>query len=282
MLYNGGMRTGVGVEVDHLSVDYPAARPLFGPRSSTTQTRRHRALHDVTFSVEAGERIGVIGMNGAGKSTLFRTIAGILTPASGRVDVGGHISTSTNRLPAGYMASYPLLYRRLTGYENLRYVANLYDVRDVNERVHFLAERVGLADRLYDYVEQYSRGMMARLDLARVLLPSPPILLLDEPFSSFDVQFVDEVQQIIRESRATVLFATHQLGDIEKLTHRIILLHQGRLLRDVSFEDLSEVAPQEGGKLLTTTEFVELLLRRSVGSSARPQSSIHRKYVISA
>lgn len=279
------MRTGVGVEVDHLSVDYPAARPLFGPRSSTARIagqRRHRALHDITFSANAGEHIGVIGVNGAGKSTLFRTIAGILTPASGRAEVGGHLSTSPNRLPAGYMASYPLLYRRLTGYENLRYVANLYGVRDANDRIHFMAERVGLADRLYDYVEQYSRGMMARLDLARVLLPSPPILLLDEPFFSFDVQFVDEVQEIIKESRATVLFATHNLGDIEKLTHRIILLHEGRLLRDVSFEDLSEVAPQEAGKLLTTREFVELLLRRSIGPTARPQSSIHRKHVISS
>jgi ABC-2 type transport system ATP-binding protein len=222
-------------------------------------------------------------MNGAGKSTLFRTIAGILKPAHGSVHVGGYAVGSPHRLPVGYMTVRPLLYRRITGYENLRYVAHLYHVPNVDERIEMLVERVGLSDRLHSYVEQYSTGMMARLDLARTLLPNPPLLLLDEPFWAFDVRFAEEAREIIRESHATVLLATHNLADIEKLTHRIILLHEGRLIRDVAFEELSEVAPVHKAKTLTIVEFVDILLRRSVAPDHQPgHRSLHRKYVLSS
>lgn len=278
------MRSGAAIEVQDLCVDYPAAQPIFrlkrGNNVSWVPKRRYRALHEVSFTITPGERVGIVGMNGAGKSTLFRTLAGILSPADGSAEVGGYPVTSPYRLPAGYMAASPLLYRRLTGYENLRYVASLYHVPNADDRIFLLAERVGIADRLSEYVEQYSRGMMARLDLARTLLPSPPLLLLDEPFTSLDVRFVAEAQDIIRETHATVLLATHNLADIEELTHRILLLHEGRLLRDVSFEDLSEVAPSTAGKALSITEFVDILLRRSLAADASGKASLHRKYVV--
>lgn len=246
------------------------------------QMRRRRALHAVSFTARPGERVGVVGLNGAGKSTLFRTIAGILLPVEGSALVAGHPAASPHRLPVGYMAARPLLYRRLTGYENLRYVAALYHVPNAEERIELLAERVGMLDRLDSYVEQYSTGMTARLDLARVLLPNPPLLLLDEPFSSFDVRFGEEARSIIRETHATVLLATHNLTDIETLTHRVVLLHEGQLVRDVEFDELSEVAPAPAGKALTIVEFIEILLRRSFAERERVTAApIHRKYVLS-
>lgn len=282
------MTTGSSVEVRDLCVDYPFAKPLFYAKThkrhlALPRKRRYRALHDVTFSVEPGERVGVIGMNGAGKSTLFRSVAGILNPSEGTIDVAGNRATSPLRLPVGYMAAYPLLYRRLTGYENLRYVANLYHIPNFDERIETLAERVGIFDALPMYVEQYSTGMAARLDLARALLPNPPLLLLDEPFGSFDVRFAEEARKIILGSKATVLLATHNLTDIEKLTGRILLLHEGHLVRDVFFDDLSEVTPGyigKDGKALSIVEFVEILLRRSIRQDNLYPQPLHRRHVV--
>ncbi len=282
------MVSGTSVEAQHLCVDYPLSRPSVFSRwltrraTSVTRQRWQRALSDVTFRADAGERIGVVGLNGAGKSTLFRTIAGILSPAQGNITVGTVPAGNPFRLPVGYMTTHPLLYRRLTGYENLRYIADLYNIAHAEDRMDMLIERVGLTARIHAYVEQYSTGMIARLDLARVLLPNPPVLLLDEPFGSFDVRFVEEARAIIKETQATVFIATHNIEDIEVFTHRILLLHEGRLMKDVRFSDLSEVAPKGARKPLTITEFVQLLLRQSALGAQSHAQSVYHKHVLTS
>ncbi len=247
--------------------------------SSARPPSLRRALNDVTFHVAPGERVGIVGLNGAGKTTLFRTIAGILRPTHGSVFIDGLPVFSPQRPPIGFMAVRPLVYRWLTGYENLRFIASLYGIPDADARIEELAERMSLLDRLHTYVEQYSSGMVARLDLARVLLPKPRVLFLDEPFGSFDIRFSDEARSIIQESGATVLMATHNIFDIEKLTRRLLLLHDGLLLRDIRFDELSEVSPVERGKPVSIAEFVNNLLRHSLPAES-PRKPLHRRHVL--
>jgi ABC-type multidrug transport system ATPase subunit len=243
---------------------------------------RYRALHNISMRICPGEHVGIVGMNGAGKTTLFRTLAGVLNPADGYALIDGREASSPDRQPVGYMAAFPLVYRQITGYENLRFVANLYHVKNSEDRIRKMVEMVGLTDAIDKYVEQYSTGMAARLDFARVLLPDPPLLVLDEPFGSFDLHFAEEAKKIIRNTAATVILATHNLEDIETITERLILLHRGELIRDVTFTDLSEVAPTHNGKkTLSIVEFVQGLLRRAMVTERNFCEPVHRKHVLS-
>jgi len=281
------MIQGSSIELRHLSVDYPLPFNLFSRKQKRNSDQTHprgrfRALHNLSLQICPGERVGIVGMNGAGKTTLFRALAGVLNPADGYALIDNQDATSPNRQPVGYMASFPLIYRQLTGYENLRFIANLYHIQHHEERIKKLAEMVGLSDVLDKYVEQYSTGMTARLDFARVLLPDPPLLILDEPFGSFDLRFADEAKKIIKKSSATIILATHNLEDIENITDRLILLHRGELIRDINFTDLSEVAPTHvGKKTLSIVEFVQGLLRRTMVVERNYCEPIHRKHVLS-
>lgn len=282
------MDKGSLVEINHLSVDYPVPLKLFGRKKRRDgeqqhQKRRYRALHDMSLTVNPGEHVGVVGVNGAGKTTFFRALAGILNAATGSIFIDGKGAMSPDRSPVGYMAAYPLIYRRLTGYDNLKFIADLYHLADAEIRIKRIADLVGLTGMLDKYVEEYSTGMAARLDFARTLLPEPSLLILDEPFSSFDLHFADEARKYIRESKATVIMATHNLDDIETLTERLLLLHRGELIRDISFNDLSEVAPTHmNKKTLSIVEFVQSLLRRTVSTEFGNNNSLYKKHVLSA
>lgn len=119
--------------------------------------------------------------------------------------------------------------------------------------------------------------MRARLDFARVFLPKPRLLILDEPFSSFDIHYTKIASDIIANSKATVLLATHNIEDIGRLTKRLLLLHQGRLVRDIEFEDLSEVGQtEEDGKVLSVTDFVQGLLE----NTGNKHKQIKKSYAI--
>lgn len=281
------MIQGSSIELSHLSVDYPLPLNFFRKKQKNNADQMHprgrfRALHNISLRVCPGERIGIVGMNGAGKTTLFRTLAGVLNPADGYALIDNRGAADPNRQPVGYMAAFPLIYRQLTGYENLRFIANLYHIPHHEDRIKKLAEMVGLTDVLDKYVEQYSTGMAARLDFARVLLPDPPLLILDEPFGSFDLHFAEEAKKIIKNSNATIILATHNLEDIESITERLILLHRGEMIRDISFTDLSEVAPTHiGKKTLSIVEFVQGLLRRTMVVERNYCEPIHRKHVLS-
>jgi len=281
------MIQGSTVKISNLSVDYPLPFNPFQRKTKKDSTQihphgRYRALHNINLQICPGERVGIVGMNGAGKTTLFRALAGVLNPADGAILIDDIDASSGRRHPVGYMAAFPLIYRQLTGYENLRYVANLYHVQNYEERIKKLAEMVGLTDAIDQYVEQYSTGMAARLDFARILLPDPSLLIMDEPFSSFDLHFAEEARKIVLKSRATVIMATHNLNDIEEMTDRLILLHKGQMLRDINFDELSEVAPTHvGKKTLSTSEFVEGLLRRASITEKNYCQPLHRKHVIS-
>jgi ABC-type multidrug transport system ATPase subunit len=193
------------------------------------------ALRQVTAEFEPGRCYVLIGENGAGKSTLLRILAGLLRPSFGTVRVFGDLDPHEARARIGYMSHAPMLYDELTAEENLRYFASLYPGRPCLTPAEAL-RRVGLDPELNRTLGQYSQGMRQRTSLARVLLPVPELLLLDEPFSNMDIesarQMVDLLAQL-RQSNRTIVLTTHQREQAAPIADWVLGLHAGRV---TSFE----------------------------------------------
>ena len=170
------------------------------------------ALRQVTVDLEPGRCYVLIGENGAGKSTLLRILAGLLRPSFGTVTVFGSQDPHDARARIGYMSHAPMLYDELTAQENLRYFASLYPGRPCLAPAEALRQ-VGLDPELPRTLGQYSQGMRQRTSLARVLLPVPELLLLDEPFSNMDVESVSQMVKLLagfRQGNRTIVLTTHQ------------------------------------------------------------------------
>ena len=171
------------------------------------------ALAGVTVRVEEGQTLVVLGSNGAGKTTLLRVLAGLLRPHGGAARVlGAELPGERWRLPGrvGYLGHEPLLYRELSGRENLRYHARLHGVSA--ERVRELLAAVGMERRADEPVRELSRGMVQRLAVARAVLHDPPLLLLDEPRAGLDPTAARALEPLIgRRSGRTRVLVTHDL-----------------------------------------------------------------------
>jgi len=171
------------------------------------------ALTGVSVSVEAGATLAVFGANGAGKTTLLRVLATLLRPHAGRARVlGAELPDEAwkARGKVGYLGHDPLLYRELSGRENLRFHARLHGV--TRARVEELLGAVGMSARAEDPVRELSRGMVQRLAAARTVLHDPPLLLLDEPRAGLDPGAASALEPLIgRASGRTRVLVTHDL-----------------------------------------------------------------------
>jgi ABC-type multidrug transport system ATPase subunit len=164
-----------------------------------------RALEPVDFHLERGGFLVVTGANGSGKTTLLRLCAGLIVPT------GGELRIEAERRQVGYLAHEPLVYRELTALENLDLYGRLYRVPERRERIGMLLERFGLWPARGERASAFSRGMLQRLALCRVLLHEPELVILDEPANALDVageQLLDQELQELRRAR-TVLVASH-------------------------------------------------------------------------
>ena len=207
-------------------------------------TRRKRppvvALDDVTFDIGRGECVAVLGQNGSGKSTLVRLLSTLLLPDGGHAVVFGHDVVHDERAVRGVVNRVSVeasFFKRMSATENLSYAARFYGLghRYTRRRIPEILERVGFpVDRASAPMEDLSRGMQQKVALARALLTSPTLLLLDEPTTGLDPRAKLEVQAFIREVRSehdtTTLLCTHDMAEAEALSDRVGILHQGRLL----------------------------------------------------
>ena len=193
------------------------------------------ALRQVSVDFEPGRCYVLLGENGAGKSTLLRVLAGLLRPSFGKVKLFGEFEPQEARDRIGYMSHAPMLYDELTAQENLRYFARLYPSRPCLAPEEVLRQ-VGLDPNLPRYLGQYSQGMRQRTSLARVLLPVPELLLLDEPFSNMDVESARQMVALLarfRQSNRTIILTTHQRELAAPIADWVLTLHAGRV---ASFE----------------------------------------------
>jgi ABC-type multidrug transport system ATPase subunit len=189
------------------------------------------ALRKVTLAFEPGRCYILLGENGAGKSTLLRTIAGLLRPTFGAITVFGAPSDKS-RDRIGYMSHAPMLYDELTGIENLRYFASLYRTRPCLQPEEAM-RATGLDPALNRPIGQYSQGMRQRASLARVLLPQPELLLLDEPFSNMDIASARQMLTLLATLRAqqrTIILTTHQRDLAAPLADTFITMQAGSIV----------------------------------------------------
>ena len=189
-------------------------------------------LRHVEARLETGRCGLLLGENGAGKSTLLRIVAGLLRPSFGSVTAwGGPVENGRARI--GYMAHAPMLYDEFTALENLRYFAALYGPGGLSPEEALAA--VGLNPRLPQPVRAYSQGMRQRVSLARVLLPRPDLLLLDEPFSNMDAASAQAMLDMLAKERdrgCAIVLTTHQRALAEPLADELLLLRGGELHRE--------------------------------------------------
>jgi heme exporter protein A len=188
------------------------------------------ALGGVSVRVEEGQTLAVLGGNGAGKTTLLRVLAGLLRPQGGSARVlGAALPDERWKLPAqvGYLGHEPLLYRELSGRENLRYHAELHSVPAA--RVDPLLDQLDLADRADEPVRDLSKGLVQRLAIARAVLHDPPLLLLDEPRANLDPAAAELVEPLIgRASGRTRVLVSHDVEGALAESDVALGLKQGR------------------------------------------------------
>src|ERR1700733_12470930 len=195
---------------------------------------RFPALRKVSISLTSGRCYVLLGENGAGKSTLLRVLAGLLEPSLGTARIftnGKAEKIAEQRARVGYMSHAPMLYDELSAIENLRYFAGLYRTCACLTPAEALLA-LGLDPALTRPVGQFSQGMRQRTSLARVLLPQPELLLLDEPFSNMDAASAGKMISLLGRLRAqnrTVVLTTHQRLLAEPLADHLLMMEAGRL-----------------------------------------------------
>lgn len=192
-----------------------------------------QVLTDLDFSVPTGSIFGFVGENGAGKTTTMRLILGLDKPDGGTITVGGEKvtfgATRTNRI-TGYLPDVPAFYDYMTPTEYLTLCARITGISDRRQRISEMLDLVGLpADK--HRIRGFSRGMKQRLGIAQALLNRPQLLICDEPTSALDPAGRNEFLDLLASLRGqvTVLFSTHILSDVERISDRVGILHGGRL-----------------------------------------------------
>jgi ABC-2 type transport system ATP-binding protein len=226
------------------AVDVRQLRKEFRRRVRTdgrfARKRSLPALNDVTFSVSRGECVAILGRNGSGKSTLVRLLSTLLLQDGGSARIFGHdafTSTREVRRLVNRVSVEASFFKRMSAAENLAYAARFYGLthRQTAREIPSILTRVGFpADRRNEPMENLSRGMQQKVALARALLTSPVLLLLDEPTTGLDPRSKLEVQEFIKAVReehdATILLCTHDMAEAESLADRVGILERGELV----------------------------------------------------
>ena len=227
----------------------PPPSPAAGPGSPAAIEVAHliklykttRAVDDISFKIARGSVTGLLGGNGAGKTTTIAMIMGLVLPTSGRVTVLGHAMPEQGADVLGRMnfeSPYVDMPMRLTVRQNLTIFGKLYAVKDLPERIAQLAADLDLNDFLDRANGKLSAGQKTRVALAKALINEPELLLLDEPTASLDPDTADWVRQHLltyRKTRdATILLASHNMLEVERLCDRVIIMKRGRIEDDDS------------------------------------------------
>ncbi|HDN80590.1 MAG TPA: heme ABC exporter ATP-binding protein CcmA [Chloroflexi bacterium] len=202
-------------------------------------------LCGVDLEIKRGEFLTLVGPNGAGKTTLLRILATLVKPDGGKVVIDGLDLNKDGveiRRRIGLVSHHHLLYDELTAEENLIFYGMMYQVPRLRERIGELLKLVGLDGRRHERVRTFSRGMLQRLAIARALIHDPPILLLDEPFTGLDQRAAKAFRELLSNlvgKHRTILMTTHNLEQGLTMSHRLAILHKGRIAYQASKEKLS-------------------------------------------
>ena len=226
------------------------------------------AVEDSTFSVDEGEVFGIIGPNGAGKTTTLKTIAGLLEPTAGTVEIAGQSADSreTRRL-LGFLPEESPLYEEMTALSYLRFFADLYDVprETANARIHDALDRLEL-DHRERAIGDMSKGMKRKVAIARSLVNDPDVLVYDEPASGLDPlttnYVIDFTKELAAEGR-TVVFSAHNLYHVEEVCDRVAIMNEGRVVAQGPLEDLRDRYGSTEYHVFTTVDVPDAVAENS-------------------
>jgi ABC-2 type transport system ATP-binding protein len=237
-------------------------RKEFVRKNGRFKRARRAALDGVTFRIERGECVAILGQNGSGKSTLVRLLSTLLLHDGGSAEIFGHDAfkeTRAVRRLVNRVSVEASFFKKMSAAENLGYAARFYGMGhgETREKIPEILGRVGFPpDRRGEPMEALSRGMQQKVALARALLTSPVLLLLDEPTTGLDPRSKQEVQEFVREIRtlhdSTILLCTHDMKEAEDLAERVGILDRGRLL---FLESVADVKARYGVETLEEAFF---------------------------
>jgi len=216
----------------------PASVPVM-VRGLTKRYGAVTAVDHISFIIEAGSTVALLGGNGAGKTTTIAMLLGLIVPSAGEVRVFG-ADMSKDRFDVAqrlnFQSPYVDLPARLTVRQNLTVYAGLYGIANAAERIASVAEHLQIETLLDRPTGKLSAGQKTRVGLAKALLNAPELLLLDEPTASLDPDTADWVRHKLkdyaRRRKATLLLASHNMAEVERLADRVILLQAGRIMED--------------------------------------------------
>lgn len=238
------------------------------------------AVDHLSFNVHRGEIFGVLGPNGGGKSTLIRLIATLLIPDEGNIKVFGH-DVVKDPMPAQRMINRVSVeasfFKKLSPMENLLFGARLYGVKgsEIRSKVQLILKRLNIPDKNIDRpMEEMSRGMQQKVAIARALLSTPMLLLLDEPTTGLDPRSKREVQAFVRELRdehdTTIVLTTHDMMEADILCDRVAIMDSGKIVALDTPEMLKKVATQNGHPPTLEDVFLELTGKKLLKESDMP------------
>ena len=224
--------------------------------------KKKEVLKGISLEVNEGEVLGLIGPNGAGKTTLLKNICGLLSFESGSISVNGEsVAEKGNSICTniGVLIEETCAYPKLTGFKNLRLVADLYDSNITDEELNNIIDIVDLTENIHNKFKTYSLGMKQRLGIAMALLNSPKILILDEPINGLDVAGAKNIRELIKflaeKRNITVLISSHMLSELDKTCDRAAFIKDGKIIKVATKDELdSEGFEEEYFKLMGSEE----------------------------
>ena len=236
----------------------PKNRELSFIQQITSSFKRQKeivkAVDEISFQVKLGQIYGILGANGSGKSTLIRLISTLLLPDSGQVNVFGYDVVKDSyrvRQMINRVSVEAAFFKRLSAEENLVYTARLYDipVKEARRKAEQILSRLGFESRrMHEGMEDLSRGMQQKVAIARALLTSPILLLLDEPTTGLDPKSKRDVQDLINDVRhqhdAVVLLTTHDMIEAEKLCDQVAIIDNGKFIAEGTVKELKSLISQ--------------------------------------
>ncbi|HFI0468267.1 TPA: ATP-binding cassette domain-containing protein [Streptococcus suis] len=201
------------------------------------------AVNQVSFAIQRGEICGLVGQNGAGKTTLIRILSGLIFPTTGQL-------VFPKSVKMGAIIESPTLYPNMSAWDNLMYAALQLSLENPKERIQQVLDLVGLGDvDRKKKVKNFSLGMRQRMSIALAIIDFPEFLILDEPINGLDPSGIKEVRDIILRLRdeygMTVLISSHILSELELLADRFVIMHKGKVIRDLTRADLATVVARK-------------------------------------
>ncbi len=207
--------------------------------------KNKKAVNNISFKIDENEIVGLLGPNGCGKTTTIGMILGLLKPTSGQVLINGK-NIENNKISIlhkmNFISPYIELPKKLTVKQNLIVYGKLYNIKNLNERIIFLSEKLRLEDLLEKITGELSSGQKNRVSLAKALINDPTVLLLDEPTAALDPETADFIRTFLEklreEKKISILLASHNMDEVKRLCNSVMMMKNGNIVDNGTPENL--------------------------------------------